>query len=228
MARGDPLRLQVTLRGASTVLADRVVLSVAEGRVHLARTVDRFGVDAVVRILLAEGGSVEPIPEVPPTVLADAPTFESMFAQAERQARQVLDPVEPLGGLGTVLKADLDNLVAMLRQIPDAANRIMRLADGRRNVAQLLVASPYDEGLTARIVGKLHRMGILLPTTPTGPASGSRDIPVRAETGAAVGATEWLMPNRGWGETSNDRRCVGRAIGFIDADQSTGPYHANA
>lgn len=197
VARGEPLRLQVTLRGAATVLADRAVLQVAEGRVHLARTSDRSGVDALVRILLADGGTIEVINDPPPGNVANAPAFEAIFAEAERRAQQLTAPIAPVGGLGAVLRADLDQLVAHLRQVPEAANRVMRLADGRRSVAQLLSSSPYDEVLTARIIGKLHAVGVFVNV------AGAPAAPTVSEFGPTVDSPgQWLMPDRGWGETA--------------------------
>ncbi|MEO1338895.1 MAG: hypothetical protein AAFV29_24850, partial [Myxococcota bacterium] len=156
VSRNDPLRLQVTLHGPVTAMAERVVLRVARGCVHLVRTADHFGVDALVRVLLADSGTVEVLRDPPPKKLDDAPSFPSIFDKAETKARQIFAALESTDGLGAIMRADLDQIVAQSKKMPEVANKVMRLADGKRTVAELLAASPYDEVMTARILSKLY------------------------------------------------------------------------
>ncbi len=198
VARRDPLRLQVTLRGPVIALSERAVVCVADGRVHLVRTADRFGVDAMTRILLADGGSIEVLAESSSARSVTAPTLETLLAEGEARAQQIRTPLAPLGGLVGVLCADPDQRAAQTRSIPDAADQVMRLADGRRFVAQLLADSPYDEVLTARILAKLYAVGILVAVEPSRAAAVAMVAPSQAEGTS----DEWVMPTRGWGDTA--------------------------
>ena len=199
VARQEPARLQVTLRGPVVALAERAVIRVAEGRAHLIRTADRSGVDALVRILLADAGSVQALPDSPPATVQGIQAFESLYGQAERQARQLLEPLEPLGGLGAVLRTDLGDMVVEHQNMPDAANKVMSLADGQRSVAEILAESTYSELLTARIIGKLFGMGALMD------ASGAvtNDV-LTADLDLDLTETPslWEMPASGWGDTA--------------------------
>ncbi|MEM7675439.1 MAG: hypothetical protein AAF449_05490 [Myxococcota bacterium] len=195
VSRNDALRLQVMLRGPVTAMAERVVLRVAQGRVHLVRTADHFGVDALVRICLAEGGAIEVLRDPPPKRPDDATSFSEIFDKAETKARQIFAALEKTEGLGAVLRADLDQVMVQSRKMPDVANQVMRLADGRRTVAELLGASPYDEVMTARIVSKLYDVGVLTEDLSQPRASNA--------SSEVVGAPpQWVMPRQGWGDTS--------------------------
>ena len=190
--RREAVRLQVTLRGPVTALAERAVLRTADGLVLFVRTADHAGVEAMTRLLMADGGRIEVLSDPSPAEVAQAVSLDALFIEAEDRARALMTPLASVGGLGGVLRADLEQVVSQRRKIPEAANQIMRMADGRKTVAQLIAAAPYDELLTARIIGKLFDTQVLVSAAPEA-----------IDAGALVGLPPgWELPDRGWGETA--------------------------
>lgn len=203
IARGEtPRRLRFFVEGSARELSGQVTLRLWNGRVVEAESEGRGVARALMRIVLAERGRIEIAPDVDPApdLVEDYPSFEAAIAQAEAHAATLMPLIVPMGGLEGVVTADLDRLVEELARLPDAASSILRLADGVRTVAGILRDAPHDEVLTARILERLHTVGILRKSFVSNAAArdaAPASLPVDPIIGVDLPRTETREPT-GW------------------------------
>ncbi len=195
-----PRRWTAKLEGAAAGIAKTVVVVMLEGRLADAVAGPRRGLDALTVLALAEGGALvgEAIAP-PPGDPARLPDAVGLYRQAVANAAEVARRIAPLGGLGAKPVSDVDRLVAELSQIPDAANAVLRLVDGRSTTAAVLGRSPHDLTLTARILERLCASEVVIPPATVLPEpideSGEVVVPSPDEMeGDAVNADvrQWL------------------------------------
>jgi hypothetical protein len=93
--------------------------------------------------------------------------------------------------LDAVIEVDADVLAKRLVSLPDEANAILRLLDGRRTLREVIALSGQGEAETAKVAARLHELGVLRVGRP-------------ARTPAATPApddVEWFAePHEGAGE----------------------------
>lgn len=173
----DPERAVIALEGDILDLADEVVLELADGRLLEARSGDASGARAMLRLALAQSGSITLIASSP-RPLGDAPRLVAVLAEAEASAMSLEAMLLGCGGLAGVLSADLNALMTQLGNLPDAASSVLRLADGSRTVAAILRESPHDEVLTARILSRLVSTSMLTLAHPEAAAESTVSVRV--------------------------------------------------
>jgi len=138
---------------------------VREGQVVDAETAQLFGEAAFHRLLSWDTGS-----------------FRVEFGPVERDARieggtqgllmegmrrldeigRVLEVVPPT----SVLQVDYAALAARLAELPDAINGVVKLADGRRTLREIIDESPIDELSTLGVVQRLLSESVLRHSKP--------------------------------------------------------------
>jgi Flp pilus assembly protein TadD len=214
----EPRRLFVFVEGAAKELvASDVLIRVVAGRLIEARAGIVTGPRALLRLALAERGAIDVAPDSPPAPpLTKYPELQPLLQEADANAWRLQTALAPIGGLDSVLVADLDQLMAQLAELPDAASAVLRLVDGVRTVASVLRDAPYDELLSTRIIERLAAAGILhlaapvpsttpepsppkpaasLPPAPDGHAALSTDDELEGE-GVDADIRQWLEHER--------------------------------
>lgn len=68
--------------------------------------------------------------------------------------------------LGAVIEVDADVLAERLVSLPDEANALLRLLDGRRTLREVIAGSGQDEVEAAAVLARLHELGVLRVGTP--------------------------------------------------------------
>src|SRR5581483_7825550 len=71
--------------------------------------------------------------------------------------------LEQLPPLTTVFDIDHQQLLERLNEIPDELNGILRLFDSKRNLAQVVDDSPFEDLSTLSTITKLYFEGLLVP-----------------------------------------------------------------
>lgn len=70
--------------------------------------------------------------------------------------------LEALPPLSTVFEVNSEELLERLNEIPDELNAILRLFDGKRNLMQVVDASPFEDLSTLSTISKLYFEGLLV------------------------------------------------------------------
>jgi tetratricopeptide repeat protein len=168
----EPKRIFVFVEGAAKELAlGGLSLRIVGGRLVEARAGEMTGSRALVRLALAERGSFDIRADaVPRPPITQYPELAPLLHEADVNARGIDAVIASIGDLDGVLVADLDQLMAQLAELPDAASAVLRLVDGARTVAGILREAPYEELLSARILERLVAIGIVRLAAPV-PAS---------------------------------------------------------
>ena len=187
-----PLNLAVYPDGAVQSLAPVVELKVGAGRLLGASAPGANGVDALVRVALAESGRIEIRAGALPDRGPDAfPEFETALDEADRKAQQLTSSLWPLGGLNAVFSLSGAQLTAQAGRIPPEAMAIAEMCDGRTPVATVLSRSVLGDRVSVTVLGRLVDAGILLPSgtysQPARPVAPSSPAP-------AVSWTGWNAP----------------------------------
>jgi hypothetical protein len=102
-----------------------------------------------------------------------------------REREQVTSRLPPLDA---VVEVDAEVLAKRLVSLPDEANALVRLLDGRRTLREVIARSGQDETEAAAVLARLHEQGILRvgAISAAGPAVGAPS-PTPAPDGA-----EWF------------------------------------
>ena len=109
--------------------------------------------------------------------------FDERLAVLERYAEKV-------GGFERVWAIRFDALAAVLEELPDAINPVLRLLDGKRSVRQVVAECPLDDMLALRILGKMLSVGILvLPDSEVAKVVAAHVIDVDEGLEAALAAS---------------------------------------
>lgn len=113
------------------------------------------GEEAFYRILRwREGGFAIEFGPVVREARIELPT-QALLLQGMRRIDDWGRAVEQLPPLDRRLEVDVARLGERLARLPDDANGLLRLFDGRRTLAQVLEASPQDDVATAEAVARL-------------------------------------------------------------------------
>ena len=121
----------------------------------------------------------------------------------------------PLPSLDAVIEVDAEALAERLVSLPDEANALLRLLDGRRTLREVIAGSGQDEIEAAAALARLHEMGVLrvvassdarsVEGTPAGTPAPT-PAPDGAEWFAAPEDAGLAPPPEGAGETEPERR----------------------
>jgi DNA-binding response OmpR family regulator len=143
----------------------------AEIRFRAGRIIDaRFdgkgaSLDTVVRALALHAGAyelrLEPVDGFAELQCALREFVDLVTPRLQRWAR-VQQRSVPLGARFAV---DFQRLAKWLKAMPDEVNRVVRLFDGFRTVADVLLDSDFDETVTLEVATRLYLMGVLTPAT---------------------------------------------------------------
>lgn len=188
-------RIVILLDGPIRALIEQVRVRALPERGVQIRAGTREGARALGLAFLALGGRIEtgsdPSAQQQPGSWVP---LSSILSQARVWADSIKDLLGPLGGLGATPSLDKARLQA--HALPDMADRVARLADGKRSIVQVFEAAGNDELLVARILNRLFVEGLL-----TVPVSRTEDddplLPAPRPP-----PSHFDMPERGWGHTS--------------------------
>ena len=70
-------------------------------------------------------------------------------------------PTSWLPPLDAVIEIDAEVLAKRLVSLPDEANALLRLLDGRRTLREVIVESGQDEIEAGAVLSRLHELGVL-------------------------------------------------------------------
>lgn len=117
----------------------------------------------------------------------------------------------PLPSLDAVIEVDAEALAERLVSLPDEANALLRLLDGRRTLREVIAGSGQDEIEAAAVLAHLHELGVLRVVA----SSGARSVEGTPAPTPAPDGVEWFAapedaglapPPEGSGEIEPERR----------------------
>lgn len=139
------------------------VLHMSEGQVLEARLGTSSGEPALWRMLLADKTRIATEPGKPrATGGAVLGKPDALLARFDERVLTLERVAEKVGGFDRVWAIRFDALAAVLDELPDAINPILRLLDGKRTVRHVVAECGLDDMLALRILGKLLARGILV------------------------------------------------------------------
>ncbi len=89
-------------------------------------------------------------------------TTQGVLMEGMRRLDEWQRLLEVLPPLETVFEVDSEELLNRLSEIPDELNGILRLFDGKRNLMQVVDASPFEDLSTLSTISKLYFEGLLV------------------------------------------------------------------
>ncbi|MEJ7730203.1 MAG: response regulator [Polyangiaceae bacterium] len=141
------------------------------------------GEEAVYRALIWSEGTFEvEFCKVDNSDVIEAST-QGLLMEGMRRVDEWGRLLEALPPLSTIFEVDSEELLERLNEIPDELNGILRLFDGRRNLMQVVDASPFEDLSTLSTISKLYFEGLLVPVTAAGDPVPEELVP--SEPGAA-------------------------------------------
>ena len=147
-----------------------------QGRVVDCELGELQGEEAFYRILRwHEGGFAIEFKPIEREERIQLPT-QALLLQGMRRMDEWGRVIELLPPLDRRLEVDVARLGERLSKIPDGANALVRLFDGRRTLAQVLEAAPGDDLAAADTIARLLGDGILTEQGATGPAPPARRL----------------------------------------------------
>ncbi len=139
------------------------VVHMGDGIILEARLGTTSGEPALWRMLLPERASITVEPGKPrATAGAVLGKPDALLARYDERVAVLHVYAEKVGGFDRVWALRFDALAALLEELPDAINPILRLLDGKRSVRQVVAESPLDDMLALRILGRLLALGVLV------------------------------------------------------------------
>jgi hypothetical protein len=142
---------------ATVVVCDDDVVSVTCGPHH--------GQDALFRLLMVKPKGLRQIRrELPPNRDLQRPIGSgvALLARFETFMEELRRSAAPLGGLERRWAIHFPALKSILAGLPEDVKRVVRLADGTRDVGRLVAESPLHSEVTLRVLSKLLSAGALL------------------------------------------------------------------
>jgi hypothetical protein len=121
--------------------------------------------------------------------------------------------------LDAVIEVDAAVLATRLVSLPDEANALLRLLDGRRTLREVIAGSGQDEIEAASVLARLHELGVLcVGTSAAGASAVATPAPEVVEWFAEPEDATLAVPPRRAGEVEPEPH------GPADApDESPGP-----
>jgi DNA-binding response OmpR family regulator len=140
------------------------------------------GEEAVYRTFIwSDGGFEVEFTRVDTPDVIEAST-QGLLMEGMRRLDEWQRLLEVLPPLGSIFEVDSDELLNRLSEIPDELNGILRLFDGKRNLMQVVDASPFEDLSTLSTVSKLYFEGLLVEHAP----AGEEDVVPSAESVAPL------------------------------------------
>ncbi len=140
-------------------------LWIRDGKVIDAEAGRLSGEDAVYRLLVLQEADFQVhFGAIEREVVIEASTA-ALLMEGLRRADEWHRLVGALPALSSIVRVDAKRLVGSLSQIPDGLNTVLRLCDGRRSIADVLDASPFDDLSTLSTVAKLLEEGVIGATS---------------------------------------------------------------
>ncbi len=120
---------------------------------------------------------------------------QALLLQGMRRIDEWQHAVQQLPPLDRRLEVDVDRLGERLAKVPDGANALLRLFDGRRTLEQVIEAAPGEDRAAADAIARLVADGILKEVGAAAPApAASLELEAPAAVAPGRGAPE---PERG-------------------------------
>ncbi len=144
---------------------------VVRGAVIVSATAGPFvGVDALLRLVLTKRHSEQqtvhqkPVPAALSSSVAAAVGLglvDDVLADVDAQRDALQEEAEVFGGFARVATVRFASLAPLVDGLPDDVQRVVRLADGTRDIVTLLAQADLAPVVTVRVLGKLLRSGVL-------------------------------------------------------------------
>ncbi len=91
---------------------------------------------------------------------------QGLLLEGMRQMDERGRLLEQIPPLPSVFELDYASLVGKLPKIPDEVNGLLKLFDGRRSLAEVVEAAPFEELASLNLIGKLYFEGLLRESNP--------------------------------------------------------------
>jgi DNA-binding response OmpR family regulator len=153
------------------------------------------GEEAVYRALIWSEGTFEvEFCKVDNSDVIEAST-QGLLMEGMRRVDEWGRLLEALPPLSTIFEVDSEELLERLNEIPDELNGILRLFDGRRNLMQVVDASPFEDLSTLSTISKLYFEGLLVPVTAAADPVPEELVPSEAGAADADASPEHRHPS---------------------------------
>ncbi len=149
--------------------AQEAVIAFREGAVVDAVLGKLRGAEAVYRTLVWNEGEFSIEFRSVESHDAVGISTQALLMEGMRRVDEWTRLLEQLPPLSTRLAVDADQIRDRLHEIPDEVNRILRLFDGARCIAEVIDESPFEDLSTLGTVSKLFFEGILVMHDRSGP-----------------------------------------------------------